>query len=402
MMRYAAQIAPEQTLFSITEAMPQRISARCQHFGQCGGCQLQDIAYEDQLIAKQTMLLNVLHAAGISSTPTIELHSAEPWSYRNRIRLRIHDDNIGYSRRGSNDFLQIDECPIASPLLIRMALRMRDLVRAGKIQWPDGMVAMELFTDSEEHGVQLSTHTDATVTEVSRNAPAQLRLLCDTVRNEFPQLIGGGLSAAAPDKTQSKRVQATQRIEIARWGEPQLSYHVAGSTYQITRNAFFQVNRFLTSEMVKVVVDHRSGHLVLDLFAGAGLFSVPLAMRFDQEIAVEIGEPAVSDLTLHLAAYPQHRVAHATVQEFLARSSVTPDLVVMDPPRAGVSLPALRSLLKIQPREIVYVSCDAGTFARDAKTLLEGGYTFAAFHFLDLFPQTFHTETIAVFRRVIA
>lgn len=397
-MRYAAQIAPEQTLHSITEAMP-RISARCQHFGQCGGCQLQDLAYEDQLIAKQTMLLDVLHAAGISTVPAIEVHNAEPWFYRNRIRLRIHEDNVGYSRRGSNDFLPIDECPIASPLLIRMALRMRDLIREGKLPWPEGVMAMELFTDSEEQGVQLSMHADTTVTEVSRNAPAQLRILCETVRDEFPQLIGGGLSAAAPDKTQSKRVQATQRIEIARWGESQLTYHVAGNTYRITRNAFFQVNRYLTSEMVKVVVDHRSGHLVLDLFAGAGLFSVPLAMRFEQGIAVEIGEPAVSDLVSHLTTYPQHRVAHATVQDFLARATVTPDLVVMDPPRAGVSLPALRSLLKTQPREIVYVSCDAGTFARDAKTLLEGGYTFAEFHLLDLFPQTFHTETIAIFRR---
>lgn len=398
-MRHDAQIAPEQTLLSITETMSQRISARCQHFGQCGGCQLQDIAYEDQLIAKQTMLLDVLHAAGIFSTPTIEVHSAEPWSYRNRIRLRIHDDSIGYSRRGSNDFLPIDECPIASPLLIRMALHIRDLVREGKLQWPEGAVAMELFTDSEEQGVQLSMHTDTTVTEVNRNAPAQLRLLCDTVRDEFPQLVGGGLSAAAPDKTQSKRVQATQRVEIARWGESQLTYHVADNTYRITRNAFFQVNRFLTSEMVKVVVDHRSGHLVLDLFAGAGLFSIPLAMRFDQEIAVEIGEPAVSDLASHLAVCPQHRVVRATVQDFLARASVTPNLVVMDPPRAGVSLPALRALLRTQPHEIVYVSCDAGTFARDAKTLLEGGYNFAAFHLLDLFPQTFHTETIALFRR---
>jgi 23S rRNA (uracil1939-C5)-methyltransferase len=398
-MRYAMQVAPEQRLFSITEAMPQRIAALCQHFGQCGGCQLQDIAYEDQLVAKQGMLLDVLHAAGVSSTPAIEVHRAEPWAYRNRIRLRIHSDNVGYSRRGSNDFLPIDECPIASPLLIRMALRMRDLVREQKLCWPEGVVAMELFTDSEERGVQLSMHTDAIVTEVSRNAPTQLRILCDMVRSEFTQLIGGGLSAAAPDKTQSKRVQATQRVEIARWGESRLMYHVAGNVYRITRNGFFQVNRFLTSEMVKVVVDHRSGHLVLDLFAGAGLFSVPLAMRFDQGIAVEIGEPAVSDLTSHLAAYEGHRVMHATVQDFLARASVTPDLAVMDPPRAGVSMPALRSLLRVQPHEIVYVSCDAGTFARDAKTLLEGGYTFAAFHLLDLFPQTFHTETIAVFRR---
>ncbi|HEY9137307.1 MAG TPA: 23S rRNA (uracil(1939)-C(5))-methyltransferase RlmD [Terriglobus sp.] len=399
-MRHASHIAPEEKLIAIAETMSQRVAPRCKHFGECGGCQLQDLSYEHQLIAKKAMLLDVLHAAGISSVSAIEVSSASPWEYRNRIRLRIQGNEIGYSRRASNEFLAIEECPISSPLLIRMALTMLDLARSGKASLPEGAAAMELFTDAEEQSVQISVHVDATVANVSRNAPAQLRTLCDVLSSEFPQLVGAGLSAAAPDTSQSKRVQATQRVEIARWGKPQLRYTVAGRAYDVTRTAFFQVNRFLTEEMVRLIVGHRSGRLAYDLFAGAGLFSVALAERFDLVVAVEIGEPAVSDLKAHLAALgANHRVVHATTQNFLECASQQPDLVVMDPPRAGVALPALRSLIRLRPAEIVYVSCDAGTFARDAKTLIEGGYAMVALHLLDLFPQTFHTETIAVFQR---
>lgn len=399
-MRHAPHIAPEEKLIAIAEALPQRVTPRCKHFGECGGCQLQDLSYEHQLTAKKAMLVDVLRAAGLSSIPDVEVSSASPWEYRNRIRLRMQGNQVGYSRRASNEFLAIDECPIASPLLIHIALAMRDMVRVGKASLPEGATSVELFTDAEEQAVQMSMHVDASVADVSRDAPAQLRTLSDVISSAFPQLVGAGLSAAAPDTSQSKRVQATQRVEIARWGKPQLRYTVAGRAYDVTRNAFFQVNRFLTDEMVRLVVGHRSGRVVYDLFAGAGLFSVALAERFDTVIAVEIGEPAVSDLKAHLASIgTEHRVVHATTQRFLEGASQQPDLVVMDPPRAGVALPALRLLAALNPAEIVYVSCDAGTFARDAKALIEAGYIMVALHLLDLFPQTFHTETIAVFHR---
>ncbi len=400
-MRHASSIAPEQRLAAITETMSQRVVPRCKHFEHCGGCQLQDLSYPHQLTAKKAMLLEVLHAANVSSVPEVEVSSASPWEYRNRIRLRIQDDEVGYSRRASNEFLAIEECPIASPMLIRMAFALRDAVREGEASFPERAATVELFTDAEEQSVQMSMHVDVTVADISRDAPAQLRKLSDALAVKFPQLIGAGLSAAAPDASQSKRVQATQRVEIARWGKPQLQYSVAGRDYHVTRGAFFQVNRSLTEEMVHRVVGHRSGRLAYDLFAGAGLFSVVLAERFDQVIAVEIGEPAVSDLKAHLALLgPQHQVVHATTQDFLQRASKRPDLVVMDPPRAGIALPALRALARLSPAEVVYVSCDAGTFARDAKTLEESGYTMASLDLLDLFPQTFHTETIAVFHRV--
>lgn len=389
----------ESTLLRLAGDMQERASPACPHFGSCGGCQLQHLPYEAQVAAKQAMLLQVMNAAGVANVPALTVHTALPWHYRNRVRMRIEGPDVGYSRRESNAFLAVDTCPIASPLLVRAALQMRDAVRERRAMWPDGAVAFELFTDAEEQRLQLSLHLDATISEIGRDAPAQFRALCNEVQAHLPELIGGGLLAAAPDPQQSRRVQATQRVEIARWGESMLPYLVDGREYRVTRNAFFQVNRFLTAEMVHAVTGGRSGTLAFDLFAGAGLFSIPLTDRFQKVVSVEIGEPAFSDLRAHLAsAGTSHQAVHSTAEAFLQRDMRTPDLVVLDPPRAGVSLPALRALARLAAPEIVYVSCDADTFARDAATLLKSGYTLDRLHLFDLFPQTFHTETCAVFR----
>ncbi len=394
---------PESILQAIIAAEPARVAARCRHFGACGGCQLQDVPIDAQLAAKRTMLVDVLQRTGVRNVPQIQTHSAEPWQYRNRVRMRVSGTDVGYSRRASHEFLPIEECPILTPLLWHAAAQLRDLVRSGRARWPASTVSFELFTDAEEQALQLAVQVGATVNDVDRDAPRELRALCDALRALVPQLAGAGLSvAAAPDASQSRRVQQSQRVEIARWGETAIDYRVGARSYRITRNAFFQVNRFLTEDMVRTVVGARAGGLAYDLYAGAGLFSVALAERFTQVIAVEIGEPAASDLAVHLRACgTQHTSIRSTALDFLQRRphATAPDLIVLDPPRAGLGLPTVRALLQANAREIVYVSCDAGTFARDARPMVDSGYTLAHLHLFDLFPQTFHTETIAVFRK---
>jgi 23S rRNA (uracil1939-C5)-methyltransferase len=193
-------------------------------------------------------------------------------------------------------------------------------------------------------------------------------------------------------------------VEIATWGAAGMAYDVGGRTYSVTRNAFFQVNRFLTEAMVQLVAGDRRGEVAWDLFAGAGLFSVALAERFRRVVAVEISEPAATDLATQLGRCAgQHRAVRQTALAFLEAQhrpgADAPDLVVLDPPRAGLGMAAVRALIATGAREVVYVSCDAGSFARDARALVESGYRISSLHLLDLFPQTFHTETIAVLHR---
>ena len=156
--------------------------------------------------------------------------------------------------------------------------------------------------------------------------------------------------------------------------------------------------------MVQHVVEGHRGSLAYDLFAGAGLFSVPLTERFQQVVAVEIAEPAASDLQAHLQhCGPGHHAIKSTVENFLIKHplarAATPDLIVLDPPRAGMNIATTKALIQTGARTIVYVSCNATTFARDARPLVQSGYTLDSLHLFDLFPQTVHTETVAVFRR---
>lgn len=398
-----ARATPELLLTTITDAMPERVAPLCRHSGACGGCQLQHLPQAAQLAAKTEMLVGVLERAGLEKVSTPQVHAAEPWRYRNRARMRVENGRIGYSQRASNDFLPIKECPIVSPLLWQAAQTLQSITAEKKVRWPVETRSFELFANDDESALQVSLHLDATVATVDRDAPRDLRLLCDAVKLQIPELVGAGLLVGAnPDPKQSRRVQESTRVQIARWGEASLRYTVDGTAYRVTRNAFFQVNRFLTATMRQLVTAGRAGSLANDLFAGAGLFAVPLAQHFDRVVAVEIGEPAASDLAAHLQPYgPQHRAVRSTVLDFLQRNAggEQPDLVVLDPPRAGLGPQTTRALAKISPREIVYVSCNAGTFAADCRTLVDCGYKLEDLHLLDLFPQTFHTETIAILRR---
>ena len=406
---------PAQTeLLQILEASPDRTASKCRHFGDCGGCQYQHLQAGSQLQVKASILTSLLAQAGIALPPAgLQLHAAaESYGYRNRVRLRVRDGEVGYRRRGSHAFLPIAECPIVSPLLWRAVQALPHITAAPKAKWPAGTSEVEFFATDDNAALQMSLHLQATVPAMDRNAPAAFRSLCTALQAEVPEFRGAGLlveaEAAAKTSGASRRVQERQRVEVARWGDATMTYRVDGREYRVSRNAFFQVNRFLTRRMVELVVGHRSGDLALDLFAGAGLFSLALTERFSRVIAVEMGEPAATDLIESLQkAGPGHRAERSATLDFLRRwphdlndlqsAQQRPDLIVADPPRAGLGPQVVRELLRIAPREFVYVSCDPVTFARDARALVNSGYAAAELHLLDLFPQSFHMETIAVF-----
>ncbi len=381
-------------LLDILEPSPDRVMPRCRHFGTCGGCQYQHMNQATQLATKTALLQDLLQQAGVN-VPTVTVEAAEPWGYRNRVRLRVQDGRVGYSRRASHDFLPITECPILSPVLWRAAQRAQTIAA-----WPPSTAEVEFFATGDETAVQLAVFVDAEVATLDRGAPAIFRALCLEIQKELPTLTGGSLLVqAAPHPGASRRVQERGRVEVARWGLPGLAYDVDGRAYPVTRGAFFQVNRFLTGSLVQRVLGNRRGKLAMDLFAGAGLFSLALAERFTQVVSVEIGEPAATDLARLMTG---HKTVRQTTLAFLRdwnRGREIPDVVVMDPPRSGVGDAVLAELRRLGAPVLVYVSCNPVSFAREARALVDSGYAVAELHALDLFPQTFHMETVAVFRR---
>jgi 23S rRNA (uracil1939-C5)-methyltransferase len=383
----------EASLLQVLTASKDRVVPRCAHFGQCGGCQYQHAAYPAQVQMKVAILQESLERAGLTALPRIEAHTGEPWVYRNRTRLRIAELEgtlrVGYNRRGSNEFLPIRECPISAPLVWRAAQALLEI--AAENSTPARLlraaVEVEFFTTGDENKLQMTLFVS--------KAQRGLIAVCERMQKRVPELAGADISLL-PHSESQRRAQRPRTLEV--WGAGGLNYAVAGESYWVSRGGFFQVNRFLVDGLVRVVTGGRRGAVAWDLYAGVGLFSRALARAFQQVVAVEAD---ATDLSNSFKG-PGKRAIETTTVEFL-RSAVVqrerPDLIVMDPPRAGVGAEVCAFLARISTPEIVYVSCDPVTLARDAKLLVAADYKITEIHVVDMFPQTFHLETVMILRR---
>jgi 23S rRNA (uracil1939-C5)-methyltransferase len=380
----------DATLVQVLEPSPDRVKPGCAHFGECGGCHYQHAEYAAQLAMKTEILRETLERAGLNALPDVEVHSAEPWGYRNRTQLRVAQADgairVGYNRRGTNEFLAIGECPILAPLLWRAAEALVQLAAENSAagRWARGVAEVELFTNPVETKLQMTVFV--------QKAQVGFEGFCERMREWVPELAGAGASLVSAQR-HSQRARS-----LGNWGADGLSYRAAEEDYWVSRGGFFQVNRFLLDELVRVVAAGHKGSLAWDLYAGVGLFSRALARRFGQVVAVEA---AASDLVRSFKGAARRAIESTTV-EFLRGAVVQrerPDLIVADPPRAGLGAEVCTLLARVSAPAMVYVSCDPGTLARDLKMLVQAGYSVAELHLVDLFPQTFHLETVVVLRR---
>jgi 23S rRNA (uracil1939-C5)-methyltransferase len=363
---------------------PERIAPRCPHFGPCGGCNYQHTGYANQLEIKKDILRETFERAGIAAPDAIDILSADPWQYRNRIRMGFDaEGNPGYRARRSHDLIAVRECPISAPLLIRAAQAAGEIL--GRV--PQNLRPHELllFCNADESQL-LATFF---VRELSQ---FRIEPIAAALRERIPQLQGAEIASGGrpghPPRT------------IAQWGTPSLTYRAANNDYRVDHGAFFQVNRWLIDQMVERVVAEQHGQLAWDLFAGVGLFARQLANNFEQVIAVESAPTSTPALADNLAAIGAKSVAASTV-DFLRvnTNGQRPDLIVVDPPRTGLGDEVNNLLTAIGAPQIVYVSCDPATLARDLRTLARAGYVLQSVALADLFPQTFHLETIVQLRR---
>jgi 23S rRNA (uracil1939-C5)-methyltransferase len=383
----------EASLVQVLTASEDRLPPRCAHFGQCGGCHYQHAAYPAQVQMKSAIMQETLERAGLTALPAIQTHTGEPWAYRNRTRLRIAELDttmrVGYNKRGSNEFLVIHECPILAPLLWRAAEALMQVAKENSAvtRWLRGAVEVELFTTADEKKLQMTVFV--------RKEQAGFNPLCERMQELVPELASANVSLLATTGPQ-RRARRPRQLES--WGADGLSYCASGEDYWVDRGGFFQVNRFLVDELVRIVTDGRRGTVAWDLYAGVGLFSRALAKEFQHVVAVEA---AATDLARSFKG-PGKRAVEATTAVFLGSAVVQrerPELIVMDPPRAGVGAEVCALLARVSSPEIVYVSCDPVTLARDLKTLVTAGYNIAELHMVDMFPQTFHLEAVVVLRR---
>ncbi len=294
-----------------------------------------------------------------------------------------------YREAGSHRDLAVDHCPIAAPVLQRALAAMAEAARALGIA-PGVLAEVEFFANADETALLLSCFSAQ-----PRQAAALLPQLCRVVAERVPELTGGAVFALAEGKSRA--------ASYASWGIPSLLYPVGDLTYRVSAGSFFQVNRFLAPQLVELVTASRSGALAWDLYAGVGLFAQALSRSFAQVVAVESASSSSSDLRHNLAG-KAHRVVSSDTLAFLEAEArrkrrQRPDLVVLDPPRAGLGKRVITLLASVGAHTVVYVSCDPATLARDLGQMQRSGYRIAQMTLVDLFPQTFHLETVTVLTR---
>src|ERR1019366_4158277 len=340
-----------QTLV-VLEPAPERVAAPCPVFGRCGGCHYQHAPYEYQLGAKRAILADQLRRLGKMEPPEqIEVTAAEPWGYRNRAQLHIVGRHMGYREAGSHSLCEVGHCPVASPGINDAIRALAGMLRDPR--WPRFVRSLEIFTD--ERQVQLNV--------LDTDQPVAKRFF-DWCAAEIPGLVDGALDYQG--------------------------------RFRVSRNSFFQVNRFLLEKLVEVALAGAEGETALDLYAGVGLFSLALARGSKEVTAVESGSGAVRDLQFDAerAGLANLRAEQRMAEEYLQKLERAPDFVLLDPPRAGLGKTVVRRLAELRPRQVTIVSCDPATLARDLAGLTAAGDRVEQMTLADLFPQTFHLETV--------
>jgi 23S rRNA (uracil1939-C5)-methyltransferase len=347
--------------------LPDRIDAKCKHFGECGGCHYQNLPYENQLQAKTDILLDQLKRIGKIENPPVQKMVAcpEPWNYRNHIQFSLTGEGkLGFQRSNSNRVIPISECHLPEPSINTL--------------WPQ----LEFESETNVERVSLRTGVDD-----------DLMLMLESETPETPGLeIEAGISVT--------HVYEGNTVIVA--GSDHIIMNVLDRDFKVSAASFFQVNTVMAGMMVEHLLTRlpitRSTTLI-DVYCGVGLFSAFLAPKCGRVIGIELSESSCEDFTVNLDEFDNVELYEGNAEDVIPYLEARPDIVLADPPRSGLDKIVVDGILKLSPSFIAYVSCDPSTLARDAARLINGGYNLKEVTPFDLFPQTYHIESISIFER---
>ena len=376
-------------LLEILRPSPERISAQCKHFfsplhdtegvgeglgeGFCGGCHYQNLSYETQLTIKTDILRDQLQRIGKIKNPPVQPMVAcpNPWNYRNHVQFHLTGEGkLGFvstltpspspSGRGES-VIAISECHLPEPSINAL--------------WPQ----LEFEPDAPIDRVSLRSGTDD-----------DLMLILESEHLEAPELeLEAGISV----------VHLTENDALVMAGEDHIFMQVLERNFRVSAGSFFQVNTAMAEKMVGHLLDKLPIPVktILDVYCGVGLFSSFLAPQCERLIGLEASPSACEDFVVNLDEFDNVELYEGGAEEVIPNLEAEQDIVVVDPPRSGVDKRALDGIRQLAPQFIAYVSCDPSTLARDAARLIAGGYRLVDVTPFDLFPQTYHIESISLF-----
>lgn len=357
-------------LLSVLEPSLDRISPRCIHFGVCGGCHYQHMSYATQLKAKAAILADQLQRIGGINSPPLRQPVGSPreFYYRNNIQFSLTPDGrLGFQRQRSNQVIAIQECHLPEEPL--------------NATWP--LLDLEPVPGLAQVGLRLGVEEDIQLILECRDESEPIEFSVEDLSLSAVQIGPGGTLVLA--------------------GSEQVIIEVLGRPFQVSAGAFFQVNIAMAEAMVKhllSILPVEPGSTVLDVFCGVGLFSAFLAPLCSHLVGIEVSPAACEDFAVNLDEFDHVELYEAPAEEVLSQVQFNPDIIVVDPPRAGLEPRAMDGLFLQQAAWLAYISCDPATLARDARRLVAGGYKLEQVTPFDLFPQTYHIESISLWKRM--
>jgi 23S rRNA (uracil1939-C5)-methyltransferase len=370
-----AEVLQEKKDYSVAEAReilepsPERLDPPCPYFGVCGGCQVQYASYPMQVRMKEEVLASALRRIGKMDVTLAEPLTGSPWNYRHRGQFKISGGRVGYFREHSRDIVDIDRCPL-----------MVDEIN-------------EVFINAK----RLLKNTDASELHICRgDVSLALIKVPHSTRHEWKNISKDLLDAGFA----GVRVEAEGKKPL-HFGADKLILDLNGIKYSVSAESFFQANWSLNRALVDVVLEGLeplAGKAVLDLYAGAGNFSLPVSRLARKVVAVEEGRSSVMDgkENVKLNGISNCESVRSGVDGFNVREKF--DAVILDPPRAGITDAGIGKILSMTPEKIAYVSCNPATFARDLNRF-QKDYKVESLRMVDFFPQTYHIEAFALLTR---
>ena len=386
----------------LLEKAKYRRTPKCKYFGICGGCHIMDVEYQKQLELKHDIVKDQLRRIGkidIEVNPVIP--SDIEYEYRNKMEFTFGYDHgglkLGLNKRGTNEIVNIDQCPISPISFNRILKEIPDIIKMSKVK----IYNPNSKAGTMKHLVLRYSHS---------NNQTMVILVTKTEKFQEAGYIRSELLRRVPQVNSIIHVMNSSDEIVLRgpyetlYGSGILEMEMDYEKFQIPPTAFFQNNFNVAAKMVEYVtkgLELNGSEIVLDLYAGVGTFTMRLAMLTKYVTAVESSHISVKAgrANANINNLRNVRYEEAEVEEFLSAFQGRADIVVVDPPRAGLDKKVCNEILKLAPQKIAYVSCDPATLARDLAILKEK-YEILSVQPFDMFPQTYHVECVVLMSRL--
>lgn len=354
-------------LLEILQPALGRVAPRCPHFGLCGGCHLQHLDYSAQISAKTSILREQLQRIGrFEDAPVHAAKPSDPWNYRNHVQFHLTPaGKLGYYTYNGEGVFPIQECHLPQPLINHI--------------WTQ--LEFEPLPGLERVGIR-------------EGADEDVQIILESSEAYLPELSLEGLDVSV--------IHISPAGSVVLAGSPAITMQILDRSFRVSAGSFFQVNTRQAESMVKHLLQNLSipkGGTVLDVYCGVGLFSAFLAPLAGRLVGVEASPEACDDFVVNLDEFDHVELYEAPAEDVLPILDVEPDVILLDPPRTGVARRALDGIVSMNAPVLVYISCDPATLARDARYLVSKGYRLSSSTLFDLFPQTYHIESINIFSR---